>query len=194
MGTRLKKNAKGYGYTYTDLAEIHKYLEEEGWTYYQYVEPDPNGNDYIMTVKVDKDGKESMPIRGCKIPQATLSGKNNPAQEYGSALTYARRYSLLMAFGLATTDDDAESLTVSTADSNRSTVKKQGAFFGEDKSMLTDKAPERTLAQARHELTLFCNEHKLVLADIWEQYGIDKDTPLDIFDAKFAKIRSDYVN
>jgi hypothetical protein len=38
-----------------------------------------------------------------------VSGKN-PAQDYGSALTYARRYSLLLAFGLATTDDDGATL------------------------------------------------------------------------------------
>jgi hypothetical protein len=40
-----------------------------------------------------------------------VAGKN-PAQDYGSALTYARRYSLLLAFGLATSDDDAATLTV----------------------------------------------------------------------------------
>ena len=39
-----------------------------------------------------------------------MSGKN-PAQDYGSALTYARRYSLLLAFGLATADDDGAALT-----------------------------------------------------------------------------------
>ena len=44
---------------------------------------------------------------------AALVGIKNPAQEQGSATTYARRYSLLMAFGLASDDDDdAQSLTI----------------------------------------------------------------------------------
>lgn len=103
--TTLKKNANGYNYKYTDLAEIHSYLEDLGWSYYQYVEV-IEGNDYIMTVPI-KDGKEETPRRGCRVTQATLKGVNNPAQEQGSALTYARRYSLLMAFGLCTADDDA---------------------------------------------------------------------------------------
>lgn len=108
--TNLKKNAEGYGYNYTDLSEIHNYLEENKMTYYQYVEP-IDGNDYIMTVPII-DGREQPPRRGCRIINATLSGKSNPAQENGSAITYARRYSLLMAFGLSTTDDDAACLTV----------------------------------------------------------------------------------
>ena len=104
--TTLRKNAQGYGYKYSDLAEIHNYLESRGLSYYQYIEV-IDGNDYVMTVKVDADGKESAPIRGCRVVQATLTGKTNPAQEQGSALTYARRYSVLMAYGLCTSDDDA---------------------------------------------------------------------------------------
>ena len=103
--TTLRKNANGYNYKYTDLAEIHTYLESRGWSYYQYIDV-IDGNDYIMTVCI-KDGKEEPPKRGCRVVQATLKGTNNPAQEQGSALTYARRYSVLMAFGLCTTDDDA---------------------------------------------------------------------------------------
>jgi len=109
METILNKNADGYGYKYTDLSQIHQYLEANNIRYYQYIDRIDN-DDYVMTVKII-DGKEQPAIRGCRVVNATLSGIKNPAQEQGSALTYARRYSLLMAFGLATDDDDAESLT-----------------------------------------------------------------------------------
>jgi uncharacterized protein (DUF3820 family) len=110
--TTLTKNKEGYGYKYTELAEIHKYLEENGMKYYQTIETNEhNQKDYIMTYRFI-DGKwEDKPKRGCQVVDATLSGIKNPAQEQGSALTYARRYSLLMAFGLATEDDDAQSLS-----------------------------------------------------------------------------------
>ena len=111
---RVPKNKQGYGYKYTDLSQIHKLLEENGLSYYQYVQR-IDGDDYIFTVCVDADGNESQPLQGCRVVQATLSGKSNPAQEQGSALTYARRYSLQMAYGLATEDDDAESLTQTPA-------------------------------------------------------------------------------
>ena len=111
METTLNKNKEGYGYCYTDLAEIHRYLEQNNMRYYQEVET-VDGVDYIMTYRFI-DGKwEEKPKRGCRVVNAILSGKSNPAQEQGSALTYARRYSLLMAFGLATDDDDAESLSI----------------------------------------------------------------------------------
>lgn len=111
--SNLKKNKSGYGYKYTDLASIHEYLEANGYRYKQTVETAANGFDYIITIPI-KDGKEEGPVRGCRIPEANLSGKSNPAQELGAALTYARRYSLLMAFGLATTDDDAACMTTYT--------------------------------------------------------------------------------
>lgn len=111
--TTVKKNQVAntgkYSYKYVDIAQIHDYLETIGATYYQYIDR-LEGDDYIMTVKII-DGKESQPLRGAKVVDAKLVGVSNPAQEQGSALTYARRYSLLMAFGLATEDDDAQSLS-----------------------------------------------------------------------------------
>lgn len=105
----LSKNKQGYGYKYTDLAQIHEYLEQNNMKYYQYIET-IDGNDYIMTVPII-NGEEQKPRRGVRIVDAVLNGIKNPAQEQGSAVTYARRYSLLMAFGLATEDDDGASLT-----------------------------------------------------------------------------------
>ncbi len=112
MKTTLKKNKEGYGYKYTELAEIHNYLEANGMKYYQEIQTcEMNCQDYIYTWRYI-DGKwEDKPIRGCRVTDATLTGVKNPAQEQGSALTYARRYSLLMAFGLATEDDDAQALS-----------------------------------------------------------------------------------
>ena len=77
-------------------------------SYYQYIDRIDN-DDYIMTVRII-NGEEKPPLRGSRVVDATLFGNDNPAQKQGSALTYARRYSLLMAFGLATEDDDANSL------------------------------------------------------------------------------------
>ncbi len=106
----IKKNKEGYGYKYTELAEINNYCLENNITYYQEVETcEINGKDYIITY-LNENG-ETTKHRGCEIVKAVLSGIKNPVQEYGSSLTYCRRYSLLMALGLATEDDDAQSLT-----------------------------------------------------------------------------------
>lgn len=112
MATNIKRKSTAHGskfsYKYTDLATIHEELDNQNITYYQYTDFDEKAQaDYIYTVLKYNDGVERKPLRGVKIVDGkTLSGGNN-AQEYGSALTYARRYSLLMALGWATEDDDA---------------------------------------------------------------------------------------
>ena len=103
------KNGGKYSYQYVDIAQIHEYLEQNNMSYYQYIDR-IDGDDYIMTVRII-NGEEKPALRGSRVVDATLFGNDNPAQKQGSALTYARRYSLLMAFGLATEDDDAQSLT-----------------------------------------------------------------------------------
>ena len=109
--TTLTKNKEGYGYKYTDLSEVHRYLESINSKYIQKIER-IDGDDYIFTKRCFNDAWEDEWLQGSRVVQATLSGVKNPAQENGSALTYARRYSVLMAYGLCTDDDDAQSLTV----------------------------------------------------------------------------------
>ena len=110
MKSTIAKKTEGYGYKYTELADINKYCEENGIRYYQEVETsEVNQRDYIITYIVK--GEQVEKHRGCQIVEATLQGIKNPVQEYGSSLTYCRRYSLLMALGLATEDDDAQSLS-----------------------------------------------------------------------------------
>lgn len=120
--TTIKKNKEGYGYTYTDISAINKYCEENGITYYQEVETcEINSRDYIITYLTENN--ETKRYRGCQIVQATLQGIKNPVQEYGSSLTYCRRYSLLMALGLATDDNDAQDLTISTLNTKEDALK-----------------------------------------------------------------------
>lgn len=109
---KITKNARGYGYKYADLSEVNEYIASLGETYYQYTETVFNpvsgeAYDYVWTVRVNGD-KETK-LRGCRVITAELANKSNSAQEQGSGLTYARRYSLYMAYGLATEDDDAQS-------------------------------------------------------------------------------------
>ena len=110
MKSTIAKKTEGYGYKYTELADINKYCEENDIRYYQEIETSEiNQKDYIITY-IDRKGQITK-HRGCQIVEAVLQGIKNPVQEYGSSLTYCRRYSLLMALGLATEDDDGASFT-----------------------------------------------------------------------------------
>jgi vacuolar-type H+-ATPase subunit E/Vma4 len=149
----IKKNAQGYGYKYTDLAAINDYIEGIGETYYQEIERIDN-DDYVVTVRKTKEGSNS--IRGCRVVQASLSGKVNPAQEQGSGLTYARRYSLLMAYGLATEDDDAESLTIS---------KPKATDIVRDRDAEIKEAEADILARAKKRINEELEKHDYTRAD-----------------------------
>ena len=136
----IKKNKEGYGYTYTDITAINNYCMENGITYYQEVETcEINGKDYIITYLTENE--ETKRYRGCEIVQATLQGIKNPVQEYGSSLTYCRRYSLLMALGLATEDNDAQDLTISTINTKEDALKMTinfGKYNGKKLSEIQD--------------------------------------------------------
>lgn len=109
------KKGYDYSYGYVDLAGIDKYLEEHKLAYDQDIEIVKNDitgeivGQYVMTqrYKVKEDGsleEWGKPKRG--LPYNPSESLN--IQEIGSYTTYVRRYSLALAFGLATEDDDGK--------------------------------------------------------------------------------------
>jgi hypothetical protein len=108
VDVETKKGGK-YSYRYTELADINDYIDSINERYYQIIQK-IDGDDYIFTKRIGENAPQEL-LQGCKVLTAPVTSEySNPAQEQGSALTYARRYSLLMAYGLATEDDDASSL------------------------------------------------------------------------------------
>lgn len=160
MKNTIKKNKDGYGYKYTELAEINKYCLENGITYTQDVETcEINGKDYIITYI--NDGQEITKHRGCEIVKAVLSGIKNPVQEYGSSLTYCRRYSLLMALGLATEDDDAQSLS-EPKEVTKEDAEQYKLGFGKHKGLTIKELPDEyidwLIGNSKDEYLLKCIE------------------------------------
>ena len=142
-------NVGKYSYQYVDIAQIHEYLEENGMKYYKEIETSEiNGKDYIMTYRFINGEWEEKPKRGCQVTEATLMGVNNPAQQQGSAITYARRYSLLMAFGLATEDDDAQSLS-ELKEPTKEDAEEYTISFGKHKGKKLKEVPEDYLEWLR---------------------------------------------
>lgn len=103
MAGKVEKKADGYGYKYANMEQIHKFIEESEIDYYQFIDV-LDGVDYVMTTVIQNGNERT--LRGSRVLQEGALKGNNKAQEYGSALTYARRYSLMMALGLAPIDDD----------------------------------------------------------------------------------------
>ncbi len=81
------------------LEAVNDALLENGIALYQETSEDPNGVT-VETVLLHESGET---IRNGKLHVPAM--KQDP-QGYGSALTYARRYSLMAACGIAPEDDD----------------------------------------------------------------------------------------
>lgn len=192
--TRLAKNASGYGYKYTELSQINEYCENNDIEYYQVIEK-VGDDDYINTI-LTINGVEKAPRRGSKIVNAVLQGIKNPAQELGSALTYARRYSLLMALGLASEDDDGNALKAKTINNEGNKLKNNGkANFNQNQSSLDvlseqDETILNTkfnskLIESGSDLDKVLESYKL--SDYSAMTNEQKENAIKVFDLKISK-------
>ena len=95
MADKIIKNAsKAFGYNYASLSDI----VAQGQELPKMRLSVKDGNDYVEYF----DGSEWQ--TGARIVVPSMKGSNE-AQAYGAALTYARRYTALMALSLACDDD-----------------------------------------------------------------------------------------
>ena len=91
----MKNASQGYGYSYSNLADLAKAGVEIPVMKTQRVD----GDEYVFALI---DGEW---IQGAKVIEMEMKGMN-AAQAYGSALTYARRYTVQLVKGIACDDDD----------------------------------------------------------------------------------------
>lgn len=164
----IGKNAEGYGYKYADMARVHEYIAGIKGGYFQYTKTDEiDQKTYVWTHRFKDDVlAEDIDIRGARVVDATLSnGKQNPAQANGSALTYARRYSLYMAYGLAVEDNDAEDLTIPDGYTGPKTY--------------------------RTQLMEYANAHGVALPDVAEQYGLKPHDTEEHYKAALTQMKKD---
>jgi len=107
----VQKDSAGYGYRYASLAavarEVYGPMCEVGLSISQVLDCTPTGTPALTTVLMHKSGQwlsGSYPLE-----PAGMKGVNS-AQQFGAAISYARRYGLCAVLGLATEDDDGASL------------------------------------------------------------------------------------
>lgn len=92
----VANDSKAYGYNYASLSGIAK----QGFTIPKMKTGTENEREYVYYY--DTEIKEW--IRGAEIVIPEMKGSNQ-AQKYGSAITYARRYTCHLALQLACDDD-----------------------------------------------------------------------------------------
>ena len=96
MSNLVSNASQGYGYNYAALSDIAL----QGFEIPKMKTGTEGEKEYVFYY--DKEIKEW--VRGAEIVLPDSKGMNK-AQLYGSALTYARRYTTLMALSLACEDD-----------------------------------------------------------------------------------------
>lgn len=106
----VKKNAKGYGYDYTNLEAILKAIQEplnnNGLSVVQFPINSEEGGLGVFTQLQHTSGQYIASEFTSRITDKPDVGKN--CQAHGSLITYYRRYALQSVLSLASADDDGQ--------------------------------------------------------------------------------------
>lgn len=105
---KIKKKSKGFKFKYADLEAVEEALKpalkKEGLAYNHHLNF-KDGANVISTTIFEVDNPSASETHTMKIPESVQLSGMNAFQVLGSALTYFRRYHLVVAFGLITGED-----------------------------------------------------------------------------------------
>lgn len=117
---------------YADLGAVIDALEpikEHGLWYRQHIHESEAGVN-VETIYIHESGEQ------LSAGALFMPASKKDAQGFGSALTYARRYSLQTAFGLATEDDDGNAAVKAAGQSRSGAVSPQPTISDDDAALL----------------------------------------------------------
>lgn len=133
---------------YADLASvmdaIRKPFAKNGLSYVQSTRIEATGAVVLETILMHTSGQWT-------LGEYPVQGKDNTPQAIGSAMTYARRYSLSAMTGVAQIDDDAEAAMGRQDYSNKSIMKQDGkwAHGAKNPSLTPESERPQTYAERR---------------------------------------------
>lgn len=111
----MKKASKGFKFKYTNLSDIEKKLKpmlSEKKIGYQHSLDIVGDSNVLVTTIFDLESEETQTHKLLIPPAVKLAGMND-YQSLGSALTYFRRYHLVVSFGILT-DEDVDAIQEKT--------------------------------------------------------------------------------
>lgn len=122
MYINVTKNATGMGYRYSDLLNVATAVTDAGIEFRQHTVWSAEADSWVVETKVkfpgeDKFGDWDSPVPIIAGAKMSRQGKRilSDMQEYQSAQTSARRYSLQIATNAIPDDDDARNAGTSNA-------------------------------------------------------------------------------
>lgn len=103
----IVKDVTAYGYKYANLAQVIEAISTPLWNngldFYQIIE-----QNHLKTGLIDCETGDKIELVDFELISVSIA-KANEIQSFGAGITYLRRYALMLAFGLATEDDDGAS-------------------------------------------------------------------------------------
>ena len=161
---------------YADLAAVIEALEpirKHGLWYRQVLHESAEGVN-VETIYIHEGG-DTLSAGSLYMPAT-----KRDAQGFGSALSYARRYSLQAAFGLATEDDDGNAAVKSTAPQQQFSAAQQPISAAEW-GIITD-----LITQTSTDAKAFCEAFKI--ASVKDLLTSDFDRARSMLNKKLAGI------